>query len=46
MSKGNNNIENKSDEKFIIMQASIDANKKQMKANKQDSGDKMTKFTE
>ena len=35
MPKGINNMDNKSDEQFIIMQATIEANKKEMKSNKQ-----------
>ena len=39
-------MDNKSDEQFIIMQAAIEANKQQMKNNKQDSDEKMMKLTE
>ena len=33
-------MENNSDEQFIIMQAAIEANKQDMKSNKQDSDEK------
>ena len=36
---------NKSDEKFIIMQAAIEYNNQDMRSKKQDSDEKMTKFT-
>ena len=39
-------MDNKSDIKFIIMQAAIEADKQEMKANNQDYDEKMTKFTE
>ena len=39
-------MENKSYEQFIIMQAAIESNKQYIKANKQDSDQKMTNFTE
>ena len=45
MPKGTNNMDNKSDEKFTIMQAAIEANKQEMKSNKQESDEKMTQFT-
>ena len=38
-------MDNKSDEKFITTKAAIGANKKEMKVNKQDYDEKMTKFT-
>ena len=44
--KGSNNIDNNYDEHFIIMQATIEDNKKEMKYNKQDSDDKIMKLTE
>ena len=44
--KVRNNTDKNSDEHFIIMQATIKYNKKEMKSNKQDSDDKMTQFTE
>ena len=34
-------MDNKYDEKFIIMQATIESNKQEMKTNKQDSDKKM-----
>ena len=37
---------NKSDEQFVIMQAAIEANKQEMKANNQDSDKKMMEFIE
>ena len=37
---------NKYDENFIIMLATIEANKQYMKTNKQDSDEKMMKLTE
>ena len=46
MPKGDKNMENKSDEQFIIMKAVIEANKQEMKANNQDSDEKMTKLSE
>ena len=39
-------MENKFDEHFIIMQASIESNKQEMKLKKQDSDENMTKFAE
>ena len=39
-------MENKFDEHFIIMQASIESNKQEMKLKKQDSDDIMTKLSE
>ena len=39
-------MDNKSDEKFIIMQASIEANKQGMKSNKKGSNEKMMKLIE
>ena len=39
-------MDNNYDEQFIIMQATIETNKQDMKSNKQDSGDKMMKATE
>ena len=43
-------MENNSDEQFIIMQKSIETNKQEskakMKANKQDSDEKIVQFTE
>ena len=44
--KGSKNMDNKSDELFIIMQYSIEAKKQDMRDNKQDSDEKMKKFTE
>ena len=41
-----NNIYNRSSEQSIIVQATIEANKKEIKSNKQDSDDKMMKLTE
>ena len=38
-------MENKSDEQVIIIQATIESNMQDMKSNKQDSNEKMTKFT-
>ena len=46
MTKVSNNIHNKSYEQFIIMKAAIEVNNQSIKDNKQDSDDKMTKFTE
>ena len=46
MTNVSNNMEKKSDEQFIIMQTIIEANKQEMISNKQDSNEKMTKFTE
>ena len=46
MPKGSNKMENKSDEQFIIMQAVIETNKQEMRDNKKDSDEKMTKFIE
>ena len=37
-------MEKKSDEILIIMQASIKANKQELKSNKQDSDEKMMQF--
>ena len=37
-------MEKNYDEQFIIMQAVIEANKWEMRSNKQDSGEKMTQF--
>ena len=45
MSKLTNKMENIYDEQFIIVQAAIEYNKQEMKANKQDSDEKMTQFT-
>ena len=39
-------MQNKSDEWFIIAQAAIEANKKDIRANNQDSDEIMTKLTE
>ena len=36
-----NKMENKSDNQFIIMKGAIEANKQDMKSNKQDSDEKM-----
>ena len=38
-------MDNKSDEQFLIMQGSIEANNQEMKSNKQYSDDKMIKVT-
>ena len=46
MPKVSNKMENKSDEQFIIMQSVIETNKQEMKDNKKDSDEKMTKFIE
>ena len=46
MEKGDNNMDNNYDEQLIIMQSKIEANKHEMKANKQDSDEKMMKLTE
>ena len=46
MPKVTNNMDNNSDEQFIIMQAAIEYNKQEIKANKQDSDDKMMNLTE
>ena len=46
MTKGSNNMDTKSDEQLTIIQSEIEANKQYMKANKKDSDDKITKFTE
>ena len=46
MTKGSNNMENKSDEKFIVIQAAIESNNQDMKSNEQDSDEKMKKFIE
>ena len=39
-------MDNKPNEQFIIIQAAIESNNKEMKYNKQDSGEKMTNLTE
>ena len=39
-------MDNKSDEQFLIIQAKIEANKQDMKANNKDSDDKMMNFIE
>ena len=39
-------MDNKSDEQFIVMQATIESNKQDMKYNKQEYDDKKMKFTE
>ena len=44
--KVSNKTEKNYDEQFIIMKSSIEANKQEMKPNKQDSDEKMTKFIE
>ena len=46
MPKGSNNMANKSDEQFIIMQDTIESKNKYMKSNKQYSHDKMINPTE
>ena len=46
MPKGGKNMEKRSDEWFISMQISIESNKQEVKANKQYSGEKMTKTAE
>ena len=46
MPKGSNNMDKNSDENFIIIQAAIDSNKQEMKANKQYSDEKMMKIIE
>ena len=46
MTKGSNKMENNYNEQLIIMQAAIEVNTQDMKANKQESDEKMTKFTE
>ena len=38
-------MENMSDEQFIIMKYEIEANKQEMKSNKQESDEKMAQFT-
>ena len=40
MPKVSNKMDKNSDEQFIIIQAEIDSNKQEMKANKQDSDEK------
>ena len=45
ITKGTNKMDNESDEQFIIMQGKIEANKQEMKSNKQDSDEKMMQFT-
>ena len=39
-------MDNSSDEQIIIMQAKIETNKQDLKANKQDSDEKMMNLTE
>ena len=39
-------MENKPDKKFVILQAKNKANKQEMKSNKKDSDDKITKLSE
>ena len=46
MPKVSNNMDNKSDEQFIIMQAAIETKKQEMRFNKQDSDEKMKKSIE
>ena len=46
MPKISNKMYNKSEEQFIIIQASIEANNPDIKSNKQESDEKMTKLTE
>ena len=46
MPKGSNKMDKNSDENFIIIQAAIDSNKQEMKANKQYSDEKMMKIIE
>ena len=46
MPKGVNNMDNKSDEKFIIMKYTIESKNQEMKANKKDSYEKMINLTE
>ena len=46
MKKVSNSMDNQSYEQFIIMQATIESNKQEIKINKQDSDEKMTKFIE
>ena len=46
MPKGSNNMDNKSDKHLIVIKYTIEANKKEMKSNRQNSGDKMMKVTE
>ena len=41
-----NKMENNYDEKFIIMQSADEYNKQEMKSNKQESDEKMTKLSE
>ena len=43
--KVRNKVDNKSYEKLIIIKSSIEANDQYMRANKQDSDEKMKKFT-
>ena len=46
MPKISNKMYNKYEEQFIIIQDSIKANNPDIKSNKQDSDEKMTKLTE
>ena len=46
MPKGSNKMDNKSDEHFIVMKATIESNKKEIKVNKQYSDEKMMKLAE
>ena len=46
MPKGSNNMDTNSDGQFIIIQAAIYSKKQEMKANKQDSDEKMMKIIE
>ena len=46
MPKGSNKMDKKSNEQFIIIKAAIDSNKQEMKSNKKDSDDKITKLSE
>ena len=45
-SKEGKNMDNRSDEQFIIMKNTIEANKQKTKSNKQDSDEKIMKLTE
>ena len=45
MPKGRNKINKNSNEQFIVMQYSIEANKQDIKSNKKDSDKKMMKLT-
>ena len=46
MQKGGNNVDNKSDEQFLIIQSLIEANRQETDEKQMNTDEKLTKITE